>query len=202
MLQVGRRGLLAGLVATVVAPAVVRAQSLMPLRGVLLDPIVRLQTWRPTTEPSGIWEVFEGPLSRAPSLLRHFAFLMEPALPNEVGGSPGDRTNPNAPLLPKGVVAAAWIGGHASGAVRADAPPSPRPRFRGEELPSASKLYGEVDEPGFGVRQIWTNRPEDQLVLGQQWEERKASTVLAVGRYQQRTEQMKQRLTELAVWGR
>ena len=55
-----RRNLLACLFA---APAVVAIDSLMPLRGIKLNPIIRLQSWPFGTEAVGEWWAHEGPLS-------------------------------------------------------------------------------------------------------------------------------------------
>ncbi len=191
----GRRAFLTGLVAVIAAPAVVSPRSLMSLRGVLLDPIVRLQTWQLGTEPVGLWEAFEGPLSEAPSLLRHTAFLVDPLLPDVLTTDLDGRTEPNLPLLAKGSARIGWRAGEASSAVREDVAPSSRyPRWlfpRGEALPN-----------GFGVKQIWSNKPEHSAILERRWEERKADVMQAVVNYQQRTERMRQQLAELIVWGK
>ena len=59
--MLSRRSLLSGLFA---APAVVACASLMPLRGYVYNPIIRVQSWPIGTEPVGEWWAHEGPLSR------------------------------------------------------------------------------------------------------------------------------------------
>lgn len=59
--MISRRTILRGLFAV---PAVVAIGSLMPIRGVKYDPIVRLQTWKLGTEAKGEWWAHEGRLSR------------------------------------------------------------------------------------------------------------------------------------------
>ena len=59
--MLSRRNLLAGLFA---APAVVAIDSLMPLRGIKFDPVVRLQSWPIGDDKFGEWWVHEGPLSQ------------------------------------------------------------------------------------------------------------------------------------------
>jgi hypothetical protein len=56
-----RRRFFTGLIA---APLVMRASSLMPLRGIKLDPIVRIQSWPLGEEAFGAYWVHEGPLSK------------------------------------------------------------------------------------------------------------------------------------------
>ena len=56
-----RRSLLRGLVAM---PAVVAVGSLMPIRGVKFDPIMRVQSWPLGETPYGAWAAYEGPLSQ------------------------------------------------------------------------------------------------------------------------------------------
>ncbi len=60
--MLSRRNLLAGLVA---APAVVAVGSLMPLRGIKFDPIIRLQSWPIGEDSQGLWWMHEGPLSQS-----------------------------------------------------------------------------------------------------------------------------------------
>ena len=72
--MVSRRKFLAGLLAV---PAVVSFSSLMPIRGVKYDPIIRLQSWKFGTEASGEWWAHEGRLSRIGSF--------ETAMRDEIG---------------------------------------------------------------------------------------------------------------------
>jgi hypothetical protein len=56
-----RRSLLGGLLA---APAIVAVGSLMPLRGIKYDPLIRVQSWPIGTDACGEWWSHEGPLSK------------------------------------------------------------------------------------------------------------------------------------------
>jgi hypothetical protein len=60
-MDVSRRSVLSAIVA---CPAVVSVGSLMPLRGVRHDPIIRVQTWPFDTEVSGPWWAHEAPMSQ------------------------------------------------------------------------------------------------------------------------------------------
>jgi hypothetical protein len=59
---ISRRTLLS---VSLAAPAIVAAPSLMKLRGIRLDPLVRFQSWPIGTDPVGEWWTHTGPLSRA-----------------------------------------------------------------------------------------------------------------------------------------
>lgn len=60
--MISRRSVMCGLFAV---PAVVSFASLMKIRGIKYDPIVRLQSWKFETDPEELWWAYEGPLSKA-----------------------------------------------------------------------------------------------------------------------------------------
>lgn len=199
-MNLSRRRILLGLLA---APVVCSASSLMAIRGVPLDPTVRVQTWPFGADITGPWEVYEGPQSEVPDALRT-AFWGQPKLPTpdqpHRGPTSEGRADPTLPLLVIGGATKGWIAGESSGACREDLVKS---KFdttcviaRGLAVPIHERLPG-----GFGVNQIWSLRPQDQEIMVRVLKKNLEMGEVFLQRHLESTARLQERAAEISTWG-